>query len=622
MSPEPLEGDAGLEPLLEFLKDHRGFDFTGYKRSSLARRITKRLEAVGCPDAASYLDYLEVHPDEFAQLFNTILINVTAFYRDAEAWDYVVEEVIPRLLAAVPPPQPIRIWSAGCASGEETYTMAMVLSEAMGEKDYFGRVKIYATDVDDEALEQARSAVYTAKQVEALPEHLRERCLERTDARFSVRKDLRRTVIFGRNDLVQDAPISRIDLLLCRNTLMYFNADTQAEILRHLHFALKPEGYLFMGKSEMLITHSELFSPVNLRRRVFTTAAGPRQVERQAALARWAGEGGGDALDPELRDLVLDAAPVAQVVLDADERVLLANEGARTMLKLDPADIGRPFRDLELSYRPVELRSHLRRVIDQREQVAIPPAEIPSAGGDGLVVQIDLVPLLDGDGNGGGVTGVSITFNDVTRLHRIQNELERSKHELETSYEELQSTVEELETTNEELQSTNEELETTNEELQSTNEELETMNEELQSTNEELETINDELRQRSLELNEVNAFMETIFTSLDLSVIVLDEGQRVRIWNERSTELWGLRESETRGEHLLALDFGLPVERLKPGLRACLDGSSERETVELDAINRRGKPQRCEVTIMPLHHGPEISGAILLIESRSGDDRG
>jgi two-component system CheB/CheR fusion protein len=203
----------------------------------------------------------------------------------------------------------------------------------------------------------------------------------------------------------------------------------------------------------------------------------------------------------------------------------------------------------------------------------------------------------------------------------MQDELERNRRDLETAYEELESTIDELETTNEELQSANEELQTTNEELQSTNEELETMNEELQSTNEELETINDELRERTGELNQVNDFLETILTSVGFGVAVLDPQQRVQVWNRRAEDLWGLRTDEAVDNHFLSLDIGLPSEQLAPALRAVLSGSSERETRELEAVNRRGRTIVCAATVLPLvgavpKDGARVRGAILLMENR------
>ena len=225
------DDERQLEALLDHLKRSRGFDFTGYKRSSLARRIQKRMLGLGLRKFGDYLDYLQVRPDEFPALFNDILINVTGFLRDSPSWGVLREEIIPRLVAEKPTKSVIRVWSAGCASGEEAYTLAMVLSDVLGIDEFKERVKIYATDVDEDALAVGRLATYSARDIEGLSEALREKYFEAGDTRFTFRKDLRRNIVFGRHDLIQDAPISRVDLLVCRNTLMYFNAETQAKIL-------------------------------------------------------------------------------------------------------------------------------------------------------------------------------------------------------------------------------------------------------------------------------------------------------------------------------------------------------------------------------------------------------
>ena len=261
--------DPAFEALLEFLKRSRGLDFTGYKRPSLQRRFRRRMETVGCESFGDYLDYLEVHPDEYEQLFEMLLINVTEFFRDPTSWEHLRDAVLPELLAAKAADEPVRVWSAGCASGQEAYTAAMVFAELLGVEAFRERVKIYATDIDEDALNQARLAIYNAKETESVPAELRERYFERADQRLAFRKDLRRTVIFGRNNLVADAPISRLDLLICRNTLMYFNAETQGRILRHFHFALRDGGVLMLGKSEMMISHRDLFAPDDLKKRIF-----------------------------------------------------------------------------------------------------------------------------------------------------------------------------------------------------------------------------------------------------------------------------------------------------------------------------------------------------------------
>ncbi len=604
--------DLTLEALLEFVKETRGFDFTGYKRTTIQRRVSKRMAAVGVERYDDYVDYLELHADEFADLFNTILINTTGFFRDAQTWEYMAAEVVPQLLAAHSEDSTIRVWSAGCASGEEPYTVAMVLARVMGDATFMKRVKIYATDVDEEALDFARQAAYPPRQIEDVPHDALERFFERTDQRYVFRKDLRRCVIFGRNDLVQDAPISRIDVLVCRNTLMYFTADTQAQILRRFHFALNDDGYLLLGRSETLGAHTDTFAPVELTRRVFRKVIKPVLRDRLRVMAGNAVRGQTAQPAESLREAAFDLSGPVQIVLDHNRTLVMANDAARKLFSLGINDFGRPVQDLELSYRPVELRSHLDALDRDRR-----PSEIRGVqwrvGESERTFDVRLAPL----SSNGETMGASIAFIDMTESHRLQAQLSTSKQDLEQAYEELQSTVEELETTNEELQSTNEELETTNEELQSNNEELETMNEELHSSMEELETMNEELRHRAKEINDVNLFVETLLSTIGLAVAVLDGDQRVQIWNEQARELWGVTAEEAEDRQLLALDIGLPVDRLKRELRATMNGESAREELILDATNRRGKAFQCRVTLLPLGSGGDgaVSGAIMMMEA-------
>jgi two-component system, chemotaxis family, CheB/CheR fusion protein len=505
------EPDRNFEQLLEFVRDERGFDYTGYRRPTLMRRFQKRMLDVGADDWAAYRAYLTEHPVEFVELFNTILINVTGFFRDRETWDVVAGEVIPRMLEERPSDAPLRIWSAGCASGEEPYTIAMLLVEALGEESFKRRVKIYATDVDDDALSRARDAVYTLKQLESVPPDLRERYFQQSNHAFSFRTDLRRTVIFGRNDLHRDPPISRVDLLVSRNTLMYFGPDVQPRILANFYFALNRGGFLVVGKAEALQSGRNFFAPYNLKRRIF--------------------------------------------------------------MKDGSAD------------------SNFR---------------------------LPRIPALEaGEHDGPPFAGVIVSYVDATEHRTLEADLERAKRELETAYEELQSTVEELETTNEELQSTNEELETTNEELQSTNEELETMNEELQSTNEELETMNDELRERTDETLQANSFLGSVLSGIEQGVVVVDRTLRIVAWSRRATDLWGLRDDEVEGEHLLNLDIGIPVPRLRDPIRRVLSGTAV-DDLELDGHDRRGKPVHVQIAFAPLQSRPEAEepdGAILLVSA-------
>jgi two-component system, chemotaxis family, CheB/CheR fusion protein len=608
-----------LEVLLDYLRRSRGFDFTGYKRTSLSRRIERRIQDVGADGYLGYLDHLEVDPDEFTQLFNTILLNVTSFFRDPPAWDYLRAEILPRLVAEKDDDEPFRIWSAGCASGEEAYTLAMVAAEALGPEAVRERVKIYATDVDEDALSQARQARYTAKQVEGVPPELLERHFERNGDGYVFSKELRRSVIFGRHDLIQDAPISRIDLLVCRNTLMYLNSETQSHVLARFSFALREGGCLMLGKAEMLLTHSDLFTSLDLKRRVFRKVPGATLHERLMVLTD-AGErpaGHQRGRDERIRTAAMEASPEAQIVVDAGGYLTLANERARVLFKLTGDDLARPFQDLELSYRPLELRSKIQQVYVERRPSQVDEVEWPTPSGEVAHLEVQVVPLIDDHQK---LLGASINFSDVTRSRRYKEELEHANQGLEDAYAELQSTNEELETTNEELQSTVEELETTNEELQSTNEELETMNMEMQATNEELQTINDELGQRTTELNQLNSFLESIWAGLDGAVAVLDPDLQVLVWNHGSEDLWGVRQEEVQGQHFLNLDIGLPIDQVRPALRAAMSDEHRSQSITIEAINRRGRTVTCRVTCSPLLDSDKsLRGVIMVVVEQSDE---
>jgi two-component system, chemotaxis family, CheB/CheR fusion protein len=509
----------------------------------------------------------------------------------------------------------VRVWSAGCASGEEPYSIAMLLAEALGREQYQNRVKIYATDVDEAALNEARAGSYTAKSVERVPDVLRSRYFSAEGDRFVFDKELRRSVIFGRHDLIQDAPISRVNLLMCRNTLMYFNTEAQGRILARFHFGLGDSGVLFLGRAEMLLTHGHLFTPLELKRRVFRRVSKDNWRERMAIMTLASGEETLEAPDHQsVFPAAFDASPHAQFVIDSNGFLALFNERARSLFGLAPSDLGKPIQDLDLSYRPVELRSLIAQTLDQRRPVTLREAVWEAIGHDAKYFDVHVVPLYE---SGGRPIGVSVSFVDVSRVQDLQIQLSRSKHDLETAYEELQSTNEELETTNEELQSTVEELETTNEELQSTNEELETMNEELQSTNEELQTTIEELRQRSEDLNHSNSFLQSILSGVRSGVVVLDREVRVTGWNPRAEDLWGLRHDEVVGQNFLNLDIGLPIDQLRSAIRACLNGDAEYGEVTVSATNRRGKSIECRVTSTPLTGpGKETRGVIMLMDEQ------
>jgi two-component system CheB/CheR fusion protein len=556
-----MEFGEDFDDLLLMLKETRGFDFTGYKKSTLQRRVRRRMALVNVATFNEYRDYLELQPDEYTLLFDSMLINVTSFFRDPTAWEALSEKILPELLSAKSLKSPIRVWSAGCATGEEAYTLAMVLVEALGPDQFHERVKIYATDLDEDALQQARTGAYEARDLAAVPDRLRDLYFEPAGTTRAFRRDLRRQVIFGRNDLTRDAPISRVDLLVARNTLMYFNAEAQANVVRRFHFALSYPGYLFLGKAEMLLNHADRFTPVDLRKRLFRKAS-PGILETTGAGGAWADVTSRESPGGRIEGAALSSGPVAQLAIDLTDRLRVANAAAEALFNLRPRDVGRPFQDLEVSYRPVELRSRIEQVRIELRPVELHDVRWQRPGGaEPSFYDVAIVPLFARPGD---LIGVGVSFLDTTRYSRVRDELAHANTELERAYEELQSP--------------NEELETTNEELQSTNEELETTNEELQSTNDELQVINEELRGRTEELDQTNSFLGSVLRSLGSAVIVLNEDLRVRVWSPGAEDLWGLRPEEAESKELLSLDIGLPAGEIAPMLRHVLGGGAALDT--------------------------------------------
>ncbi len=536
---------------------------------------------------------------------------MTSFFRDDAAWEYLAAEILPRIVADKGGPEgkdPIRVWSAGCASGEEVYSVAMLLAEQIGPEQFRTRTKIYATDVSDGALNRARQGSYSPQEVESVPKPLLGKYFKENGNSYTFDPELRRCVVFGRHDLVQDSPISKIDLLACRNTLMYFNAESQSRILSRFSFALTPGGFLFLGKAEMLFTNSQVFRPVDLRRRVFMRTATSEANGRVPPGPYGAGNGREERalpVDGVLVEAALQHGPAAMVVFNNDGVLVRLNDQARTLFTLSGRDIGRALGELTLSYRPLEIRTVIERANAERRSIHIRDVEWPVPGSVTRFFDVSVSPLYEPKGQ---TMGNLLTYSDATDRRRLRDELSQCQQDRETANEELQ-------TTNEELQSTVEELETTNEELQSTNEELETMNEELQSTNEELRTSNEELRLRSDDLDRLSGFWNAVLGSLNSALVVLDPDMRVEVWSAKAEDMWGVRSAEVMGKHFLNLDIGLPVEKLRAPIKACLADGQEPTTLTVDSRNRRGRTITCRVICSPKiveDHAP--GGAVLLIE--------
>jgi len=628
--------DEELDQLLKKLFDERGFDFRDYKKVSLRRRIQKRLDDLKISTYPEYERYLDAHQDEYAKLFETLLINVTEFFRDPEAWKIVEEKVLPDILARKKKGDSIRIWSAGCASGEEPYSIGILLAQALGNAIHDYEVKIYATDIDENALTEARRGAYRLEKLKnASPEQL-DKYFTKENSIYKIDRSIRQMVSFGRQDLTSDAPISHLDLLICRNVLIYFNVQLQNKLLFRFNFALNPSGYVFFGKSESTLMGSKLFSVVSQKWRIFKKTMSITELapaERRVALIEEAMvDKAVNMASKEMKTLdfyhqaIINTMSPALIVLSKNNIVTTWNPAAQEMwmIKSDYA-LGRNFYEMGMGDRIPGISDALRDAIHDKKTAVLKEKEIINHKGDKRYIDITDVPLIDQNGE---LQGAIIMMDDVTDDKRLRDELKRSNEELqelnaklETTNEELESTNEELETTAEELQSTAEELETSNEELQSTNEELETSNEELRSLNEELETTNDELRERTFQFNVVNTYNEAIINNIVESLIVLDKTGLVTTWNIAAAQMWGLGWNDTMGKNFFALHLtsGISAEDLKQMIKQVYDKTAPINDKEMKYKAPSGDVHTVIVSIIPLMRGSEYLGTLVLCRDVSAD---
>jgi len=544
-----------LHQLISELANNRNLDLRGYKTTTLERRIRKRMAEVNTRNYSEYLEKLHQDPHEVDILLNTILINVTEFFRDPQAWEALRAEALPGILRALKPGDTFRAWCAGCASGEEPYSLAILISDFLRDKlgDY--DIKIYATDIDEDALTTARRGEYDAERLRRVRPEWRERFFTGS-TRLRINREQRRLVIFGRSNLMMDAPISHCQLIVCRNLLIYFDNATQKQILGRMHYALEPGGILFLGKAESKLSESHLFRPLNLRWRLFqrldnraeTLGLPPaRQVEEETPVM--------DKTTQQLQMLqlyhhyILDTLKSGIMELDSTDIVVNHNEAALAIWGLGAGRLqGRRLQNTEVVVRCPEMARHLEE--SRGNQTAVEFQCPVRTNSDEKIIHVSIRGIVSEEGER---TGTLIHCDDISLQEKLQTTIEQ----LEATGEELQSANEELETTNEELQSTNEELETTNEELQSTNEELETTNEELQSLNEELENMNDELEQRTRDLHEVTGRYAETLRRMPWPVMLVDREEKIQLWNAAAQKLFGVSATSVVG---VSMDR-LPLEQ-------------------------------------------------------------
>jgi two-component system CheB/CheR fusion protein len=537
-----------LKDLVHTLAEERGLDLRGYKFTTLERRIRRRMQLVNVGSYAEYLDYIRKDPTETAKLLDTVLINVTRFFRDIQAWDALAQDVLPAMFKNRPPGSAFRVWCAGCATGEEPYSVAILLSELLGPKIKDYEIKIYATDNDESALNIARRAEYARESLRGVRPEIKEKYFTGQPI-MRVARDVRRMVIFGKSNLLADAPISHVDLLLCRNLLIYFDATAQTHIMGRLRYALNDGGVLFLGKSESQLKLNGEFIPINQRWRIFQ--------RRATTVPGWTENSGKKDMEPDLKDkahqelerlklyyeTVLATLEPGVLVLDGNDTVITENDKILKLWEFSNKLMGHKLQETELWNRCPELAQYM-----EESRVPAPKTvRFDCRATQNTSVTVTIKPILSS--SAAGRVGTLIYMENVTSRVTLQSTIQ----ELETTAEELQSTNEELETTNEELQSTNEELETTNEELQSTNEELETTNEELQSLNEELETTNEELSSRTRELDEVNARYSEMMERMPWPVLLVNHDALVYMFNSAAQKLFGFAHPSEKGMKLQEL---------------------------------------------------------------------
>ncbi|TMA62836.1 MAG: PAS domain-containing protein [Deltaproteobacteria bacterium] len=617
-------GDPGFRKLLDKLHLEHNFDLRQYREGSLLRQVRRRMHQIRIADFEAYIRYLDGNRDEYAQLLNVILINVTRFFRDPEAWRLVRERILPVLIEEAATTHSLRLWSAGCSSGEEPYTLAMLVAECLrgSQNDY--DVKIYGTDIDEDALATARAGLYRLEALKDVPRELFDGYFVAEGQAYRIRRDVRKWCIFGRHDLTQDSPLTHIDLLVCRNVLIYFDTELQDRLLPRFQYAIRERGYLFLGRAESMLARSRRFVPVDFKWRIFQRVTSPELVGKPAlagdelppsrASARHARVEATGALRVEG---VLEALQSAVMVIDPADTIAVWNPAAELLYDI-PADsaLGKKFRDLDISYRMEGLRSRVEEVKASLARTRVADVAFPRRSGDILHVALSIAPLFDERRR---LSGILVVADDVSGQARLREEINRISEQSATANEELQSTNEELETTNEELQSTNEELETTNEELQSTNEELETTVEELQSINAELATLNAELEKRTAELNRLDQLHQSVVNALEQGLFVLDEAFTVRTWNRAAAAMWGLRANDALNRDFFSLPIGEATAVLRAPAEAVLAKRS-RQVVERVPYLQQGNSRKVTVELHPLVAGDAAVGVLAI--AASGQARG
>ncbi len=561
---------GALAGIATILRNRTGHDFHGYKAGTFFRRVQRRMQVVQAETIEDYLDVLRNEPDEAQNLFNDLLIGVTQFFRDRREYELLEARVIPRLFEGKTRNDNLRVWVLGCSTGEEAYSIGILLREHMAKLDTVPHVQIFASDIDGRALATARVGRYTeAISKDLTPERLA-RWFVKEGNTYCVVKELREMCIFSQHSVVKDAPFSRIDLISCRNLLIYLNADLQDRVIPLFHFALRPGGYLFLGNSENISRHARLFAPVDRGFRIFQRLETTTRVMPDFPFTAVDRRPLDNPMPPRPRAIEGNLARQAEIIAERhapayvviDDNFDVLHFSGRSGRYIEPTGGAASLNLLNLVHPDLrlDLRVALTRAAEAHETVQVDGL---SMGTNGKRRIVDIVVERMGD-QPSAASGYVVIFKDSvarpegesreTPSPVLQDEhVQRLEAELRITRERLQSTIEELESTNEELKSSNEEYQSLNEELQSANEELETSKEELQSVNEELTTVNGELAHRVQELGRANSDLKNLLESTQIATVFLDNELRVMNYTPAVAEIF----------HLVESDIGRPIAHIK-----------------------------------------------------------
>jgi two-component system CheB/CheR fusion protein len=570
---EAREHEDALRDIMLILRAKTGHDFRAYKRATVLRRIERRMQVNGLRTLEGYRDFLHDHAYERPALLKDMLISVTNFFRDRESFDVLEREVIPQLFEQGSQDTRVRAWSAGCATGEEAYSLAMLLTEAAAP--VLASVQVFATDIDDDAIAHARRGSYSSAATADIAPGRVARFLSREGDGYRVQKSLREKVLFARHNVLQDPPFSKLDLIVCRNLLIYLNRDVQSHALEMFHFALRPGGYLFLGSSESAEVVSKYFTPVDKKHRIYRANAVGRTgiyLHTPARLASTPANAGTtatvsaaqDRREHSLREIhrmaVEDRLPPS-ILVDRDGHVAHMSESAGVYLRLAG---GAPSYQLTALIVP-ELRLELRTSLFQASQdgTSVRSRAVDlERDGRLLSVSIEVRPVRDQEQVGGFQLvvfheGAPRSAEPPTEVDNEQTPiLLQLEEELKRAKEQLQATVEDSESSNEELKASNEELQSINEELRSATEELETSKEELQSINEELITVNLELKLKVEETAKANDDLHNLVASTDIATVFVDRDMSIKRFTPRAADVFRLIPADI-GRSLLDLNHSL-----------------------------------------------------------------